>query len=199
MKLSSVHNVVCLFAAALLAAVPAHAAFGVPPSREAPTTRRDVLAGTAAALLVAAAPVTAANAAITACPPKSSNCIRTTWTAPEGTKNIGESLQAILDAYPQQGQNKVDLGGWSVAEGDLLKQGRARVEFRSGLGNFAKFLNGGKPFVDDLEIEVVDGNKIEIKSSSRVGESDLDVNRKRLQFLAAQANSLGWEAPEPKY
>ena len=86
-----------------------------------------------------------------------------------------------------------------MAEGDLLKQGRARVEFRSGLGNFAKFLNGGKPFVDDLEIEVVDGNKIELKSASRVGESDLDVNRKRLQFLAAQANSLGWEAPEPKY
>lgn len=197
MKLSSVHNVVGLFAAALLAAAPAHAAFGVPPREQAPT-RRDVLAA-ATLLVAAAAPVSAANAAITACPPKSSNCIRTTWTAPQGTKNIGESLQAILDAYPQQGQNKVDLGGWSVAEGDLLKQGRARVEFRSGLGNFAKFLNGGKPFVDDLEIEVVDGNKIELKSASRVGESDLDVNRKRLQFLAAQANALGWEAPEPKY
>ena len=58
MKLSSVYNVVCLFAFALLAAVPAHAAFGVPPRQEQAPTRRDVLAA-ATLLVAAAAPVSA--------------------------------------------------------------------------------------------------------------------------------------------
>eukprot|EP00965_Chrysotila_dentata_P010407 338787-Pleurochrysis_carterae.AAC.2 len=30
---------------------------------------------------------------------------------------------------------------------ELADKGYMRIEFRSGLGNFAKFLNGGKPFV----------------------------------------------------
>lgn len=92
----------------------------------------------------------------------------------------------------------MDKGGWKIAEGDLKSTGRSRIEYDSGIGNFARFFNGGKSFVDDLEIEIV-GNAIEIRSSSRIGESDLGVNQKRLQFLAAKARALGWEVPEPKY
>ena len=160
-------------------------------------TRRDVLASTAASLLTATA-AAPAHAAVGQCPAKTSNCIRTTWTAPEGTKNVAESMQSILNSYPQEGQNKADLGGWSVAEGDLVASGKARLEYKSGIGNFAKFLNGGKPFVDDLEVEV-SGNTVDLKSSSRVGESDFDVNKKRLVFLAEKAKALGWDAPEPTY
>jgi hypothetical protein len=47
----------------------------------------------------------------------------------------------------------------------------------SGKGNFAKFFNAGKPFVDDLNIEIEDDGKVEIKSASRVGESDFGVNK----------------------
>ncbi len=61
------------------------------------------------------------------------------------------SLQAALKAYPQEGQAGVDLGGWAFADDQLATAGYARLEYRSGLGNFAKFFNGGKPFVDDLE------------------------------------------------
>lgn len=172
-------------------------AFGVESSS---SSRRDVLASSAAAAAACVAfgwPGTA-RAALTACPPKSNNCIRTAWTAPDGTPNVAQSVQTILDSYPQEGQNKVDLGGWSIVENNLVSTGKARVEFKSGLGNFAKFLNGNKPFVDDLEI-AIDGNTVELRSASRVGDSDFGVNQKRLQFLAAKAQAMGFNTPEPRY
>lgn len=138
--------------------------------------------------------------AINACPAKTSNCIRTTWIAPEGSKDVKKSLYTILSEYPQSGQDKVDLGGWSIASGDLLaSDNKVRYEYSSGLGNFAKYLNGGTPFIDDLDIEIVNGNTIEIRSSSRIGDSDLDVNKKRLVYLGTKAKALGWTVPDPKY
>lgn len=97
------------------------------------------------------------------------------------------------------GQNKVDLGGWTIVEDNLTSSGTARVEYRSGIGNFAKFLNGGKPFVDDLKLEITDSGSVQVRSSSRVGDSDFDVNRKRLVFLADKLRGAGWTVPDPKY
>jgi hypothetical protein len=114
------------------------------------------------------------------CPPKSQNCVRATWTPPSGTsqKDIVSTLKQVLSAYPQEGQDNVDGGGWVIAEDDLDSNGTARVEYRSsGKGNFAKFFNAGKPFVDDLLIEVGNG-AVELRSSSRIGESDFGVNTK---------------------
>jgi hypothetical protein len=143
-------------------------------------------------------PVQSAQAALDACPPKSSNCIRTTWTPPAGTSKakMVEQVEAVLQAYPQAGQNGVDLGGWEIVEGGF-DRGTARVEYKSGIGNFAKFLNGNKPFVDDLKIEI--DKAVELRSASRVGDSDLDVNRKRLVYLTNAIKAMGWEAMEPKY
>jgi Protein of unknown function (DUF1499) len=166
-------------------------------------SRRDVLrqAATAVAAGVAVVVVspTQPALAINACPPRTQNCIRTTWAAPAGTKDVASSMLAILNSYPQEGQADVDKGGWTIAGGDLKASGKTKLEYTSGVGNFAKFFNGGKPFVDDLEIEVLDNGVVEIRSASRIGESDLGVNQKRLQFLASKARALGWEAPEPKY
>lgn len=79
--------------------------------------------------------------AIEACPKGSSNCIRTTWTPPSGTskKDAAQQVKAVIDSYPQEGQDKVDLGGWNIVEdsGDKLS-----VEYKSGIGKFAKFFNG---------------------------------------------------------
>ena len=63
-------------------------------------------------------------------------------------------LQAALKSYPLEGQDGVDKGGWTVAEDSLASSGYQRIEFRSGIGNFAKFFNGGKPFIDDLEATI---------------------------------------------
>ena len=84
-------------------------------------------------------------------------------------------------------------------EDDLAKSGTARVEYKSGIGNFAKFLNGGKPFVDDLKLEIADSGAVEVRSASRIGESDLGVNKKRLEFLKKGVVAAGWSAPDPMY
>lgn len=149
--------------------------------------------------IVAAGSASPARAVISACPPRSQNCIRTTWTAPDGSPDINKSLFTMLSSYPQEGQNDADLGGWTIASGDLLAGDKqVRYEYSSGVGKFAKFFNGGKPFIDDLDIEIV-GNTIEIRSASRVGDSDFEVNKKRLLFLGEKAKALGWNVPEPKY
>jgi Protein of unknown function (DUF1499) len=139
--------------------------------------------------------------AIEACPNGSNNCIRTAWTPPAGTSksNAAKQLKAILESYPQEGQDKVDLGGWSFASDSLESSGTASLEYKSGIGNFAKYFNGGKPFVDDLVIEVGEDGKTQVRSSSRVGDSDFKVNQKRLTFFAKKLNDAGWTAPEPKY
>lgn len=136
--------------------------------------------------------------ALKSCPPNSQNCIRTTWKATSGAKDVKGDLLKIINSYPQEGQAGVDNGGWKVATGNLKSTGKTRIEFASGIGIFTKLMNGSKPFIDDLEIEV-SGNVIEMRSSSRIGQSDLGVNQKRLNFLAAKARALGWEVPEPKY
>ena len=100
----------------------------------------------------------------------------------------------------QEGQADVDKGGWTIVSDDLAgSSGRAAVEYRSGIGNFAKFLNGGKPFVDDLVLELADGGAVAVRSSSRVGDSDFKVNQKRLQYLGKALQAKGWSVPEPTY
>ena len=139
-----------------------------------------------------------ANAALPACSSRG-NCIRTEWTPPSGMDKDAAiaSLRKALESYPQEGQNSVDLGGWTVV--DDFADGSGRVEFKSGIGNFAKFFNGGKPFIDDLKFEVAENGVVAVRSSSRVGDSDLGVNQKRLNFLVSKLREAGWSAPDPVY
>ena len=151
----------------------------------------------------AVAPV--ANAAdIKACPKGANNCWSTAssdktslkpWTFPNKKTAVNE-LRAALEAYPQQGQNKVDAGGWSFAVDELDKSGYARLEYKSGLGNMAKYFNGNQPFVDDLEV-LVGGDSVSVRSSSRIGDSDLGVNAKRLAYLAKDLKAKGWDVVTP--
>ena len=184
--------------ALLLCAVPAFV-----PS----VSRRSALAApaTAAMLLLGAE---AATADVKACNPGANNCWSTAstdktkmsaWAWPAGTSK-GEAvsqLKAVIDAYPQAGQDGVDLGGWSYAVDTLADKGYARLEFKSGLGNFAKFFNGGQPFVDDFEVSVGDSS-VAVRSASRVGDSDLGVNAKRCNYIAAALQAKGWDAPAIK-
>jgi Protein of unknown function (DUF1499) len=155
------------------------------------------LSGTIA-IVSSSVSVEAATDPSAACPPRSQNCIRTTWKAPSGTQDVYDSVLQLFESYPQDGQSEVDKGGWTIIEDDS-KDKMLRLEYKSGIGNFAKFFNGGKPFIDDVVVQVVDSSVIEIRSSSRIGESDLGVNQKRLQFLVTKARELGWDAPDPKY
>ena len=140
------------------------------------------------------------------CPAGSQNCVRTTWTAPvETTKETAVAqIKAVFNAYPQKGlaDKKIDLGGWKVADGSL-DEGKFRIEYSSGKGFFARLFNGGKPFIDDVLVEIVASSSspviAEIRSSSRLGKSDLGVNPKRISYLAKQIRQQGWDAPKPTY
>lgn len=146
----------------------------------------------------------AANALLT-CPSGVNNCWSTAgpgkntvpkWVYPKGMSkaDAAASLKKALGSYPQAGQAGVDLGGWTFAEDTLSEKGYARLEFKSGIGNFAKFFNGNKPFVDDFEVSVEDGF-VCLRSSSRIGDSDFGVNAKRVNFIAAALRADGWDAP----
>jgi len=158
--------------------------------------RRDAflsVAAAASAFVVAGSP-SMANA-LESCPASANNCVRTPWVPPSGTSKA-DAITAVRDAlaaYPQEGQGNVDGGGWTIASDSLSEDGTARVEFKSsGKGNFAKFFNGGKPFVDDLKIEVESSGTVQIKSQSRVGDSDFGVNAKRVEYLGAILKAKGW-------
>lgn len=154
-------------------------------------------AGAAVAFVAATSPANALDA----CPKGSKNCIATKWSPPAGTdaKAAAESLKTIIESYPQAGQNKVDLGGWSVVDGAYAPGSVVSIEYTSGIGNFAKFFNGGKPFVDDLKLAIGQDGSVDVRSSSRIGESDLGVNEKRLSYFVASLRKEGWAAPDPAY
>ena len=143
----------------------------------------------------------ASSNGLTPCPPGSQNCILTTWMPPKGKdkRSIATALVKILQSYPQKGQAGVDKGGWKITNGDLVKTGSLSLEYQSGIGPFAFLFNFGKPFIDDLEIKILNSNQVQLRSSSRIGKSDLGVNKKRLLFIGEQAKELGWNVPEPTY
>lgn len=162
-----------------------------------PSSRRELMTKLAnGAIFGASAFVLSPSAdALEMCPPKANNCVRTKWTPPPGTSKDEAiaSLRDALNAYPQEGQADVDGGGWAIAEDNLAGSGTARVEFKSsGKGNFAKFFNGGKPFVDDLKLEVEDSGVVQVKSQSRVGDSDFGVNKKRTDYIGNTLKAKGW-------
>eukprot|EP00550_Attheya_septentrionalis_P002743 CAMPEP_0198291060 /NCGR_PEP_ID=MMETSP1449-20131203/8714_1 /TAXON_ID=420275 /ORGANISM="Attheya septentrionalis, Strain CCMP2084" /LENGTH=192 /DNA_ID=CAMNT_0043989653 /DNA_START=76 /DNA_END=654 /DNA_ORIENTATION=- len=151
----------------------------------------------AAALVVSGSSNIGVANALEMCPVKSENCVTTTWTAPSGMSkaDAASALKDALNAYPQEGQGDVDGGGWTLVEDNLSSSaGTARVEYRSsGKKFFAKAFNGGKPFVDDLNIELAnDGSSIQLRSASRIGESDFGVNKKRIEYLAAAMKAKGF-------
>lgn len=154
-------------------------------------------AGAAVAFVAATSPANALDA----CPKGSKNCITTQWTPPAGTdaKAAAGTLEKIIGSYPQDGQNKVDLGGWSLVDGSYAPGSTVSIEYKSGIGNFAKFFNGGKPFVDDLKLAISADGAVDVKSSSRIGDSDLGVNEKRLSYFVASLRKEGWTAPDPAY
>lgn len=143
--------------------------------------------------------------ALEQCRAKSHNCIRTTWVAPTSlsANEAMASIREVITTYPQTGQAGVDCNGWEITTDSLENDGKISLEFKSCVGPAALAINLGQPFIDDLKFELgkdASGRvMVEVKSNSRVGGSDLFVNRKRLVFLGDKLRQKGWEIPPPKY
>lgn len=177
------------------------------------SSRRDALKR---AFLLTTAALVASNPAnaleIEECKAKSHNCIRTTWTAPSSLSGrrseAANVIRDVLNSYPREGQAGADCNGYRIVKDDLDGArggaGIIALEYQSCVGPAALAINFGRPFVDDLKVELVEdssagGIAAEVRSSSRMGSGDLFVNRKRLEFLGKELRGMGWSVPDPKY
>ena len=185
-------------------------AFSTDPTSRRNALKQAFLASTSTILVISNNPINP-HCTIEACRPKARNCIRTTWTSPESmTKSEAiDAIRKVLNSYPRNGQNGVDCNGWTLVndslDGDEKNTGRtARLEYKSCVGPAALAINLGQPFIDDLKLEMQDSNAsgvlvVEVKSSSRMGSTDLFVNKKRIEFLGSELRKLGWNVPDVKY
>jgi hypothetical protein len=171
------------------------------------TTRREILGQAASSLLAPLLIGTQPAHALEGCGRASHNCIRTAWVAPPSIttpSGVAETIRDVLNTYPQKGQSGVDYNGWRITK-DALESDAAIItlEFKSCVGPAAVAINLGQPFIDDLKLEIgkdSTGNmKVNVLSKSRMGSSDLSVNRKRLIYLGNKLKEKGWSVPDPKY
>jgi uncharacterized protein (DUF1499 family) len=74
-------------------------------------------------------------------------------------------------------------------KGIIEKQERAKIISESDLYINAEFKSKLMGFVDDVEFYFDDTNKtVHVRSASRLGKSDLNVNRKRIESIREQLN-----------
>ncbi len=94
-------------------------------------------------------------------------------------------------------------------DGKSMRSSTARLEYKSCVGPAAISVNLAQPFIDDVKLEIHESSNnddnslgvilVEVKSSSRMGSSDLFVNKKRIEFLGKELEKLGWGVPSVKY
>ena len=107
------------------------------------------------------------------------------WPSDYDQSRAFDELQVVLQSYPP-GQNGVDGGGFEIKKFDPSK-GYLYVQFEA--------LKNG--YIDDVEMAVIgdaDPAAVQVRSSSRIGYLDFGVNAKRLNYLAKELRSKGWEA-----
>ena len=109
------------------------------------------------------------------------------WKAPSGKDRAAlvSDVDAVIKSY-QPGQNGIDGGGFEIDKAS--KDGYFLVRYES--------LKNG--YIDDVELALSDNAPyvLRVRSSSRVGFLDFNVNAKRLNRLAADLRARGWAVPE---
>ena len=110
------------------------------------------------------------------------------WKAPSGKDRAAlvADVDAVIKGY-QPGQGGIDGGGFEV---DKATKDKATSYVR-----YESLKNG---YIDDVEFALSDSAPyvLRVRSSSRVGFLDFNVNQKRLNRLAADLRARGWTVPE---
>mmetsp|Transcript_6264 Transcript_6264/g.8988 ORF Transcript_6264/g.8988 Transcript_6264/m.8988 type:complete len:342 (+) Transcript_6264:175-1200(+) len=101
------------------------------------------------------------------------------------SKSIGigiEDVKQVVDTY-EVGQNGVDGGGFKIMEYD-----------EKGKYIYVQFQSYKAGYIDDFECWFNPvSQKFDVRSSSRVGMSDLGVNAKRLEYIGGRLErEFGW-------
>lgn len=97
-------------------------------------------------------------------------------------------LAATIESY-EPGQSNVDGGGFK-----MIKNGNGYIYTQ-----FESLKNG---YIDDVEFALVESfgkNEVQLRSSSRIGYLDFGVNAKRINYIAKDLRSKGWDAPGVEY
>ena len=102
------------------------------------------------------------------------------WKPPSGDATPIKSVAKALSLY-QPGQGNIDGGGFQV-----IKQSDTYL--------YVQFEALKKGYIDDVEFFLGTGGVVQVRSSSRVGQTDFAVNAKRLNYLAAELRAVdgGW-------
>ena len=103
------------------------------------------------------------------------------WLPPADDKTPFKSLVQVVKAY-KPGQGNVDGGGFQV-----VKETDSYI--------YVQFEALKKGYIDDVEFAMA-SNSVQVRSSSRVGQTDFGVNALRLNYIAAALRKEGWTIPE---
>lgn len=101
------------------------------------------------------------------------------WKPPASDSAPFKSLAKAVKAY-QPGQGFVDGGGFQVVK-----------ETETYL--YLQFESLKKGYIDDVEFAARKDGSVEVRSSSRVGQTDFGVNAIRLNAIAGSLRKDGWE------
>lgn len=100
------------------------------------------------------------------------------WRPPAGDAAPFRSLVEVVKAY-RPGQGYVDGGGFKVVK-------------ETDRYLYVQFEALKKGFVDDLEFYLGVDGLVQVRSGSRVGQTDFGVNAIRLNYIAAALREGGW-------
>lgn len=119
--------------------------------------------------------------------PKTNNPSRwlPAWQAPSGGGGM-EDVKKVVDTY-QVGQNNVDGGGFEVV--DYVNDKKTGEQYL-----YVQFQSYKAGYIDDFECWFnPETQKYDVRSSSRLGYSDLGVNAIRLEYIANRLEKEhGW-------
>ena len=96
------------------------------------------------------------------------------------------SLLGVIEAYPP-GQSGIDGGGFQIIKSASPSYLNIQYEALK------------KGFYDDLEFLFSDrkgGRSVQVRSASRVGQTDFGVNAIRLNYIGEKLRAKGWQIEE---
>ncbi|MEG4850246.1 DUF1499 domain-containing protein [Microcoleus sp. B5-D4] len=104
-----------------------------------------------------------------------------------------------VSSFSQDAEHKIEPLGYTSSQSEAMVKlkgaidsyGKTKIITATDNYLYAEFTSALMGFVDDVEFLVDDAAKvIHVRSASRLGESDLGVNRKRIEAIRTQFNQL---------